>query len=153
MSKNGASESRTVRCESCRCGKRNPQQPSQESSDAVCTHSKTEERCDATKGPHQIPPLSPKHLDSPIGTYRTDAPTTSSVAVHVAVTLALSLDMSSETLDVIAASYQECRSKDRFMSVLRTRGHQLLVNVPIYAHDSCCRFRKARMEALRNWYF
>ena len=43
------------------------------------------------------------HLDPLIGTYRTDAPTTYCVKVQVAVALAVSLDMSGETLDVSAA--------------------------------------------------
>ena len=46
----------------------------------------------------------PGHLDPQFGTYQTDAPTTSWVAVQVAVTLAASLGMFGETLDGSAAS-------------------------------------------------
>ena len=42
--------------------------------------------------------IIPGHLDPQIGTYRTDAPTTSWVAVQIAVTIAASLNMPGETV-------------------------------------------------------
>ena len=47
--------------------------------------------------------IIPGHLDSHIGTCRTDGPTTSSVAVQIAVTIAVKPSMSSETFEVSAA--------------------------------------------------
>ena len=47
--------------------------------------------------------IIPGHLDPQIGTYRTDAPATSLVAVQSAVMFAVSLSLSSETCDVSPA--------------------------------------------------
>ena len=47
--------------------------------------------------------IIPGHLDPQIGTWRTDASTTSWVSVQIAVTISASLNISGETIDVSAA--------------------------------------------------
>ena len=44
----------------------------------------------------------PRHIDFQIGAYRTDAPTTSWVALRTAVAIAMSPHMGGETLDMCA---------------------------------------------------
>ena len=71
--------------------------------------------------------MIPGHFDPHIGTYRSDAPTTSWVAAHVAV-----LGMSGETCDVRKATgnVDSCQSSELTV-------YLLLVSVPKYARGNC----------------
>ena len=76
-----------------------PKESDHYSTDAVCSETKPNGEVIHPK----IGMITAGHLDPQIGTYRTDAPTTSWVAVQVAVTLAASMSVFRDTFDVSAA--------------------------------------------------